>query len=185
MMSPTETTILLRAANCGDAQASEQLLPLVYEELCSMANRFMQGESARTTLSATGLVHEAYLRLVEGSDWADRAHFLAIASRAMRQILVDRARARNASKRGGNARDLTLVEEHVEDPADLAGDDVLAIHGALNWLAQHDERLARLVELRFFGGLEVREAAHVLGVSSRTAARMWARAQAHLRRRLD
>lgn len=134
------------------------------------------------TISATGLVHEAYLKMMGHQGWADRVHFLAVASRAMRQILIDRARARSAEKRGGSERAITLQDDLLgEDTAD----DVLAVNDALDVLAARNADLARVVELRFFGGLEVAEVAEVLDVSPRTAARYWARAKAHLRALLD
>lgn len=138
------------------------------------------------TVSATGLVHEAYLKLLDSAEFADRSHFFAVASRVMRQILCDRARARNASKRGGGERQVTLVTHPVGDgEQEGAADRVLALDDALRRLAARDADLAQLVELRFFGGLEMAEAAEVLGVSRRTASRYWVRARAYLRADLD
>ena len=174
-----ETTLLLQAARDGDARAADALFSRVYDELRRLARGRLGAEPGSVTLTATGLVHEAYLKLVGSGGWADRDHFMALASTAMRQVLVDRARARQCLKRGGGARPATLLDDRVA--ADDAPDqDILAVDDALDRLAQHDARLARLVELRFFGGLEVDEAARVLGVSERTAARLWVRARAHL-----
>ena len=179
---PPETTLLLRAARDGDARAADALLPLVYNELRRIAQARVAQESAGFTLGATGLVHEAYLRLVVGADveWADRAHFMAVASQAMRRILTDRARARRAQKRGGVGRPVTLdVDRFGAEPE--PDDVLLAVDEALGRLAADSAELAKVVELRFFGGLEVAEVAELLQVSPRTAARMWTRARAHLR----
>ncbi|PAP81426.1 hypothetical protein B1759_08885 [Rubrivirga sp. SAORIC476] len=178
-MLRAETTALFQAAREGDARAADALFPHVYGELRRLAQARIAGESGVVTVSATGLVHEAYLKLVEGGDWSDRAHFAAVAARAMRQILTDRARARNAAKRGGAARAVTL-DADLAGLAETTSEQVLAVDDALEQLAARDARLAELVELRFFGGLEVAEAAEALGISVRTAARDWARAKAHL-----
>ena len=178
-MSHHTTTALLQASREGDARASDTLFQQVYDELRRRAQARIDAEPGVVTVSATGLVHEVYLKLIDGGDWADRSHFTAVAARAMRQILTDRARARSAAKRGGRARPVTLDAE-VAGLADTPSEEVLAVDQALEVLAQRDARLAQLVELRFFGGLEVAEAAEVLGVSARTAARDWARAKAHL-----
>ena len=177
-MAPPITAAPPSDARVGGARAADVLLPRVYAELRWLAQAQVSAEPGVVTVSATGLVHEAYLKLA-GGDWADRTHFLALASRAMRQILTDRARARSAQKRGGGARPATLVDHLVGTEA--AADRVLAVDAALDRLAAHDADLARLVELRFFGGLTGDEAAEVLDLSPRTAARRWARAKAHLR----
>lgn len=174
-----ETTSLLQAARDGDARAADRLFARVYDELRRLAQGRVGAEAGCVTLSATGLVHEAYLKLVDGGGWADRDHFLAVASTAMRRVLVDRARARHRLKRGGGQRPVTLHDD-LDAPDIAPSQDVLAVDAALDRLAEHDARLAQLVELRFFGGLEVGEAARVLDVSDRTAARLWARARAHL-----
>ena len=179
-MTSTDTTLLLHAARAGDARAADRLFPRVYAELRRLSQARISGEPGVVTISATGLVHEAYLKLIDGDGWADRAHFMAVAARAMRQILTDRARARSAAKRGGAAREVTL-DADLAVPSEASAEEVLAVDAALDRLAMRDEQLARLVELRFFGGLEVAEAADVLGISPRTAARAWARAKAHLR----
>lgn len=178
-MSP-ETTALLHAARDGDADASAQLLPLVYAELRKLSQHRIDAEPGPVTVSATGLVHEAYLKLVGSGDWTDRVHFMAVAARAMRQILTDRARARAADKRGGSQRVVTLpIDLATDDEQSI--DDVLAVDAALDRLAARDATLARVVELRFFGGLTVDEAAEALSVTPRTVARQWAKAKAYLR----
>ena len=175
---------LLAAARKGEARAADLLFERLYDELRRLSGRYVAAESDGATLSATDLVHEAYLKLITGGDWTDRAHFMAIAARAMRQILIDRARARRATKRGGGARAVTLVDDLFGGGLDDAHEHILAVDAALNRLSTRSESLARFVELRFFGGLEVREVAEVLGISARTAARQWARAKAHLRAEL-
>ena len=178
--SSAETLTLLSAARGGDARAADLLFPRVYDELRRLAQARVAAERAGLTLGATGLVHEAYLKLVGGGDWQDRTHFTAVAARAIRQILTDHARARQTAKRGAAARPITLDADRM-GAAPEPDAVVLAVDAALDRLAARDADLARLVELRFFGGLEVAEAAEALGVSPRTAARMWGRAKAHLR----
>ena len=173
----TDTVALLSAP--GDPQASQALFARVYGELRRLSQAHLARESGPVTVSATGLVHEAYLRLADAEGWAGRGHFFAAAARAMRQILTDRARARKAAKRGGGARPVTYHDHLVEGEAE--DDQVLALDDALVELAAYDAGLAHLVELRFFGGLSVQDAADALGVSPRTAARDWARAKGHLR----
>ncbi|WP_420454109.1 ECF-type sigma factor [Rubrivirga sp.] len=182
-MDAHDTLGLLSAVRSGDERAADRLFSKVYADLRQLAHRRITAEPGVVTISATGLVHEAYVKMVGGGDWADRSHFLAVAARAMRQILTDRARARLALKRGSGAARVTYVDHLVGD--DGASERVLAVHEALDTLAARDPQLASLVELRFFGGLEVAEAADVLGVSTRTAARDWARAKGHLRMLLD
>ena len=179
-------TDLLRAWAAGDQGALDDLLPLVYDELHRQARRHMRAQPTGHTLQTTALVHEAYLRLAGQSamEWKGRAHFLGVAAKAMRSILVDHARARIAAKRGGGARALTLEDEgSIAGPQ--AGVDVLALHEALERLAELDSRKSRLVELRYFGGLEMDEAAAVLGVSVATVKRDWTTARAWLRRELS
>lgn len=154
----------------------------MYAELRRLAGSRLGAEAGPVTLSATGLVHESYLKLLDRREWVDRTHFMAVASRAMRQILTDRARARLAGKRGGRSHPVTLVTAALG--VEGLSEDVLAVDEALVRLASHDAQLASLVELRFFGGFEVEEAAKALNVSPRTAARMWQRARAHLRAQL-
>ncbi len=162
----------------------DQLLPGVYRELCLIAHRHLARGAPSATLGTTELVHEAYLRLVDQSTarWHDRAHFFALASVAMRHILVDRARARSAMKRGGTRRSITL-DEDVIAAADQA-DSLLEINEALDGLALTDARLARVVECRFFGGMSEEEIAVALGVTVRTVQRDWAKARMLLRRML-
>lgn len=179
-MLPAETTALLRDIRDGDARAADLLFPSVYDELRRLSEKHIRNGSNAVTLSTTGLVHEAYLKMIGGGDWADRAHFMAVASRAMRQILTDRARARKADKRGGALRAVTLHDDLIAGH-DAPLDQILAVNAALERLETQDTRLARLVELRFYGGMEVGEAAEVLGTSPRTTARDWARAKAYLR----
>jgi RNA polymerase sigma factor (TIGR02999 family) len=176
---PDQTvTQLLAASSRGDSAAFEQLLPLVYNELHAIAARHMRGERPDHTLQPTALVHEAFLRLA-GADvsFGDRTHFIRAASQAMRRVLVDHARARNAAKRGGNLR-ITLDESLVaQDDRDV---DLLVLDDALNRLAAAEPRWARVVELRFFGGLEITEVATVLDISPATAKRDWRFARAWL-----
>jgi RNA polymerase sigma factor (TIGR02999 family) len=176
-------TRLLHEAGAGDAQASAELLPLVYEQLRTLAARKMQQEQAGQTLQATALVHEAYVRLVgnaggAGPRWDGRWHFFAAAAEAMRRILVDSARRRGRIKRGGGLRrtDLDGVELTVNQPPD----DLLALDEALDELAAKHPDKAQLVKLRYFAGLTMEQAAEALGVSVRTAGRDWAYARAWL-----
>ena len=164
-------TDLLAASRRGDPAAFEQLLPLVYDELHAIAGRHMRGERPDHTLQPTALVHEAFLRLAGVEiPYDDRTHFIRAASQAMRRVLVDHARARNAAKRGGNLR-VTLDEAVVPQEDRIV--DLLVLDDALNRLAAAEPRWARVVELRFFGGLEVTEVAAVLGISTATAKRDW------------
>lgn len=159
-------------------------LPAVYTELRNLAGAYMRRERKGHTLQATALVNEAYIRLLDADAefWHDRRRFLAVAARAMRQILVEHARARGAQKRGGGMQRLSIsVSDTPSRDSDL---DVLDLHGALADLADHDARKAHVVELRFFGGLSVPEVAEVLGVSQTTAEDDWYFARAWLRRRL-
>ena len=182
--SPEEVTRLLRDWRRGDAAAGERLVRVLYRELHDMARRRLQGERRGITLQTTALVHEAYLRLVGQSrvEFRDRGHFLALAATMMRRVLVDHARARHAGKRGGGAQQITLtgVEAAGLDPAV----ELLDVDRALERLAAAYERPARVVELRFFGGLEFEEIAAVLEISDRTAKRDWAFARAWLAREL-
>lgn len=178
-MDPEVTTALLQAAREGDASAADALLPHVYDELRRLAQARVSAEPGVVTVSATGLVHEAYLKLVANGKWEDRAHFLAVASRAMRQILTDRARARQAQKRGGRELTVTLADSlGVAD--DSLPEQILAVDQALDRLAAHEPDLARFVEMRFFGGMTVAEVAEANGVTRRTATRQWTRAKAYL-----
>jgi RNA polymerase sigma factor (TIGR02999 family) len=185
---PSDVTQLLLAWSGGDPSAGERLLPAVYAELHRQAARAMRRESSEHTLQATALVHEAYLRLVDQQRvvWRNRAHFFGIAAQVMRRVLVDHARERHAAKRGGGAPQLVLGEaDAVSAPAAEDGVDILALHEALERLAALDPDQARLVELRYFGGLSIEETAEALGVSPATVKREWAIARAWLRRELS
>ena len=183
---PHRVTQLLRAWGNGDPAALDELLPLVYGELHRQAERLMRTQPPGHTLQTTGLVHEAYLRLVgqEGTKWQNRAHFFGVAGKTMRSILVDHARARGAAKRGGGARRLSLG---AVDAAAGAGPavDVLELDDALSRLAALDPEQSRLVELRYFAGLSIEETAEVLGVSPATVKRQWRVTRAWLKRELS
>ena len=184
MVSPPDVTVLLGDWSRGNRDALNQLLPLVYAELRRVAARQLRDERADHTLQPTALVHEAYMRLVEQreADWQNRAHFFGVSAQVMRRILVDHARRRSASKRGDGVRCVSIDEAR-----DVAGSDeipILALDCALDHLEKVDAELARIVELRAFGGLTIEEAAHVLGVSPSTAKRDWRTAKAWLNREL-
>ncbi len=186
MEPPTaEVTRLLRAWGGGDKAALDRLAPLVYEELRHIARRHMQRQKPGVTLQATALVNEAFLRLVDVSTatWQDRAHFFGFCAQTMRRILVDAARARGAGKRGGGAQKFSLKESI--DIAPEEDGELLALDDALDALAQQDPRAAKVVEMRFFGGLSVEETAEALRISPRTAAREWELARAWLMRELS
>jgi RNA polymerase sigma factor (TIGR02999 family) len=180
----SEITALLQAHAAGDASALEQLLPRVYQELRRIARNRLRRERVGHTLAATDLVHEAFLKLVplERVDWRNRAHFYAIASRAMRNVLIDQAVRRSAAKRGGGAHVLPLDEANAA--ADHPLDDLIALSDALARLEQLDERQARVVECRFFGGLSLDETAEALSTSAATVSRDWAFARAWLHNEL-
>ena len=177
---PREVTQLLLAWTRGDREALDRLVPLVSDELHGLAHRYMQREPAGHPLQTTALVNEAYLRLVDagGVDWQGRAHFFAVCANVMRRVLVDAARSRRSQKRGGGVTVLPLDEEEVQVP--LPPVDVIALDEALGTLATFDPQGARIVELRFFGGLSEEEAAEVIGVSSRTIRREWTAAKTWL-----
>jgi RNA polymerase sigma factor (TIGR02999 family) len=183
--APGEVTRLLADASRGNPQALSQLMPLIYEELRAIAARHLRSERPDHTLQTTGLVHEAYLRLVDQNQtWQNRSHFFAIAAMAMRRVLVDHARASQAAKRGGPNTVLPL-EEALVVGTDDSWPDLLDLDGALSRLAELDPRMARLVELRFFGGLTVDETAELLEISPRTVKREWRTARAWLRREIS
>ncbi len=167
----------------GDSEAMSELLPLIYEDLRQVARRHLRGQRADHTLQATALIHEAYLRLVGGArvHIDGRVHFVALASRIMRQVLVDHARARLASKRQGGLR-VTLSD--AQDVAVHSELDVIAIDEALARLAEFDEQQARVVELRYFGGLSIEDTALALGISAATVKRDWTMARTWLRSEL-
>src|SRR5438067_11529800 len=181
----SDVTALLLAWGKGDRAAAGRLLPLVYAELHRRAAAAMRRESDGNTLQATALVHEAYLRLVDQDRvaWRNRAQFYGVAAQVMRRILIDHAREHLAQKRGGGARQVTLSGiEALSDSDDAM--DVLALNEALERLALLDPRQARLVELRYFGGLAIEETAEALDVSPATVKREWATARAWLKREL-
>jgi RNA polymerase sigma factor (TIGR02999 family) len=182
---PSEMSRLLRCAKAGDQPAVDRLLHGVYQELRELAGRFFEREPKGCTLQPTALVHEAYMKLVDQTDvdWQGRTHFFAVAAMAMRRILVDRARQRGAAKRGGGQKRVLLADEEV--PSFQPDGDLIAVDEALTKLAQLDTCQARMVELRFFGGLSVAEAAEELGMSKRSAEREWTMARAWLRRELS
>lgn len=186
----SDVTQLLAAAQSGDPQAAADLLPLVYDELRRLAAARMAEEKGGQTLQATALVHEAYLRLT-GRDtprgWDGRGHFFAAAAEAMRRILVDRARERQSQKRGGDRRrvDIADAESLVDAPEAAAADDLLALDDALKQFEAEDPARARLVKLRYFAGLSIRDAAAALGISPATAKRQWVYSRAWLYGRLE
>jgi RNA polymerase sigma factor (TIGR02999 family) len=185
--SSARVTLLLRKWQEGDRDALDRLIPLVHDELKVIASRYMAHEWRKGTLQTTGLVNEAYLKLVDQRhvDWQSRAHFLAIAAQVMRRVLLDDARRRLRTKRGGDAVEVPVDDLTVAAPEPDADPlDVIAVDRALRSLEQFDPDQAKLVELRFFGGLTVEEAAAALGVSPRTVKREWAVAKAWLYRAL-
>jgi len=183
--SSSDVTRLLRAWSQGDAAAMDELAPKVYDELRRMARKYMRRERADSTLQATALVNEVYLRMVdvEQVNFNDRAHFFAVSAQMMRRILVDRARARGSAKRGGNAPrvDLDATPEIAATGRDR---DIVAVDEALDELAKLDPRKAKVIELRYFAGLSVEETGAVLKVSPQTVLRDWKLAKAWLMREL-
>lgn len=179
-----EVTRLLDHLRGGDRQAFDRLFPLVYKELRKIAARRLGGGRGDHTLAPTALVHEAYLKMLgqQGVAWQSRAHFFAIAARAMRQILIDHARRKHAVKRGGDLDPTTLTSNllGIEMPLE----ELLALDQALDRLDSLDSRLRRMVELRFFAGLQEKEVAEVLGITTRTVQRDWVRARAWLYKEL-
>lgn len=186
MTTSGQATRMLIDAGRGDGRAADVLMPLVYDQLRSLAARAMQGEHEGHTLQPTAIANEAYLRLIDQRrvDWKGRAHFFAVAAEMVRRILVDHARRRARLKRAGNVRREPLDFHMAGEAADPDG-NVLDLNEALEELAALDDRQARVIELRYFGGLSVKEAAHVLDVSPRTVKGDWAVARAWLRDRLD
>src|SRR5262245_10024624 len=177
----SDVTRILSAIEAGDPRAAEQLLPLVYDELRQLAAARMAEERVDHTLQPTALVHEAYLRLVEGAPnagWDSRGHFFAAAAEAMRRILVDAARTRGARKRGGAWKRIDL--NHVDPVGQAAPDDLLELDDTLDKLARQDPRAAQLLKLRFFAGLSIEQAGESLGLSRTTAYERWAFARAWL-----
>ncbi len=187
MMTASQHQIsqLLIRYNNGDQEAFDQLIPLIYGELRKMAKRYMRGQPTGHTLQTTALIHEAYLKLAiqEEKQWQNRAHFFGVAAHAMRNILVDYARAQQADKRGGEARAVSLDEAAMVTGERAA--EVVALDDALNSLAKLAPRQSRVVELRYFGGLSVEETAEVLKISAETVTRDWRMAKAWLLRELQ
>jgi RNA polymerase sigma factor (TIGR02999 family) len=182
----SDVTRILAAIEYGDPRAAAQLLPLVYDELRKLAAQRMAQESPGQTLQATALVHEAYLRLVDGNraqHWNGRGHFFAAAAEAMRRILVENARRKASLKRGGGREREELPESRLTAPE--VADDLVALDEALTQLAQTDALAAELVKLRYFAGLTSAEAAKALGISPRTADRTWVYARAWLLKKLQ
>jgi RNA polymerase sigma factor (TIGR02999 family) len=185
MDSQNSVTELLARWNQGDDGAREALIPLVYDELRRVAKRKLAGQRSDHTLQPTALVHEAYIRLInrKSGQMNDRAHFFALASQMMRQILVDHARMRNSAKRGGGEVTLLLDRDvGVEEPINF---DLLGLDNAMKRLAVLDPRQSRLVELRFFGGLSIEEAAKIIEISPATAKREWATARVWLHHAME
>jgi RNA polymerase sigma factor (TIGR02999 family) len=176
---------LVERASRGDRPALEALMPIVYDELRRLAAHYLRGERPGQTLQPTALVHEAYLRLLKDRPdrWQNRAHFSAIAAHVMRQILIERARARDAQKRGGGAPRIKF-DERLPAKVDAPSIDVIAIDAALERLAALDADQARIVELRYFGGLSIEETAEAMAISPATVKRHWALARAWLAREL-
>jgi len=184
MVEKQEFTQLLKKAQDGDRESLDRLLPLIYDELRRVAASQLQRERADHTLQATALVHEAYLRLLDQRevDWQNRAHFFSIAAEMMRRILVNYAVRRQTQKRGFGAAQISLDEAGgVSDEKDF---DLVALDDALRQLAEYDPTQARVVELRFFGGLTIEETAEVLGISDSTVKREWRMAKAWLKTKL-
>ncbi|MEM1269286.1 MAG: sigma-70 family RNA polymerase sigma factor [Bacteroidota bacterium] len=183
-MNQHEVTVLLKELENGKTQGLDQLLPVVYEELRKLASSYMRRERANHTLNTTALVHEAYLNLVDQrqAKWQNRAHFFGIAAQAMRRILLMHARSRNAAKRGGGQHNVTFEEGQLA--AQAKSEELIAIDDALSRLEKMDERMAKVVELRYFGGLNVEETAAAMGISTATVKREWRTAKAWLRQNM-
>ena len=179
----SQITEILNSAGEGSSPA-EQLLPIVYDDLHALAEKYLRAEPAGHTLQPTALVHEAYMKLVDQTrvDWKGRTHFFAVGAQAMRRILVDHARRRRAIKRGGDRQRITVDEQLLAEGR--RDEDLLALDEALKKLADLDTQQAKIVELRFFGGLNVAETATALGISKRTAEREWTMVRSWLRREL-
>lgn len=182
LSSENDVTVLLREVSSGSTVAPERLLELVYDDLRRLAGAYMKNERSDHTLQATALVHEAYMRLVDWKNvsWENRAQFFSVAAQVMRKILIDHARARKSQKRGGQK---LILDEAVSMP-DHRQIDLLALDEALEALEKLDPRQAKIVELRFFGGLSIKETAYVLKVSEATVRRDWTFAKAWFQRAL-
>lgn len=184
-MQEKEVTVLLKQISGGDEAAPERLLPLVYDDLRRLARSYFANEKTDHTLQATALVHEAYIRLVnwENVSWQNRAHFFAVAAEVMRKILIDHARRKNAQKRAGGGQKI-LLDEAVSFSKNKEL-DLVKLDEALETLEKLDKRQARIVELRFFGGLSIEETAYVLKISETTVKREWTFAKAWFQRELQ
>jgi RNA polymerase sigma-70 factor, ECF subfamily len=183
--TPSEqATRIVNELAAGDHRAAEELMPLVYDEFRELAGAYLRQETKAHTLQPTALVHEAYLRLIDQTrvNWQGRTHFFAVGAQAMRRILVDHARARHRDKRGGGWHRIAL-DEHLMISSQHDA-DILAVDEAIDKLNAIDSRQARIVELRFFGGLTVEEVAQVLGISKRTVENEWKIIRAWMRREL-
>lgn len=180
-MSKAEITLLLKQIKSGKNEAYDQLYPLIYEELRKLANRHMVKQSDDHTLSKTELVHETYLKMVDQSkiDFTDKNHFLAISSKCMRQILIDHARKKYAQKRGGKDKDLTYIDGILNSQQQKA-EELIDIDSALNELEKLNDRLAKVVEMRFFGEMTIEDTADYLEVSRSTIKRDWEKARGWL-----
>jgi RNA polymerase sigma factor (TIGR02999 family) len=185
MADSTDVTHLLRALRAGDETVVDVLFDHVYDELYDLAHRQLRRLRPGQTLNTTALVHEGYLKLVDQSeaDWENRTHFFSVASQAMRQIIVDHARKKTAEKRGGGAEHIDFEEGRMAPQESAAA--LVSVDRALDALAERDERMARVVELRFFGGMTQEESAAVLDVSARTVRRDWTAAKAWLAKALS
>ena len=183
MTKTDDVTVLLEQMSSGSQTAPDELLPLVYDDLRRLAHAYFNRESSDHTVQATALVHEAYLRLVkwENVSWQNRAHFFAVAAEVMRKILIDHARKRNAQKRSGGQR--VILDDAISFP-DKKDFDVLKLDDALVALEATDARQAKIVELRFFGGLSIEETAYILDISETTVRREWTFAKAWFQREL-
>ncbi len=186
MSDSQNITLLLQQIGKENKNAPDELFAVVYDELQRLAYGYMQNERSDHTLQPTALVHEAYVQLVgwENVTWQNRAHFFAVAARIMRQVLIEYARQKKSLKRGGDWQKIVLDEANSFPTQGGKEFDLLEINDAINALAKFDERQAKIVELRFFGGLTYEETAHALGVSPKTVQREWTLAKAWLRRRL-
>lgn len=183
MSAPEPVTQILAEWGAGDAAAFDRLFPIVYDDLSAIAHGKLARSRPGHTLNTQALVHESYIKLIDGSKvgWRDRSHFFAVAGRAMRQVLIDHARKWKAGKRGGGQRPVTFDESVGPGAPGARLDQLLAVDEALRALEAHDERLARVVECRYFAGLTAAETAEAMGSSLRTVERDWTRARAYLK----
>ena len=182
----TDVTRILNAIEQGEAQATDKLLPLVYEELRVLASQRLSQEKPGQTLQATALVHEAYIRLIgiEAQNWKSRGHFFAAAAEAMRRILVENARRKKSLKHGGGHQRINIDEAVLMDCQNVSADDLIALDEVLQKFFEKDSIKAELVKLRYFAGLTIEQTAEVLGISQATAKRYWAYARAWLIREI-